>query len=92
MDDFINKVSFGLNVVFSNGVGYPTTRWLLADGAEDEQKFEYFLRRHEVPTEVWYNAHPGMTAIELERNSRIRQGLEATALSDEAAREWVQLL
>jgi hypothetical protein len=33
-----------------------------------------------------------MTAIELERNSRIRQGLEATALSDEAAREWVQLL
>jgi hypothetical protein len=92
MDDFVNKVSFGLNVVFSNGVGYPTTRWLLADGAEDEQKFEYFLRRHEVPTEVWYNAHPGMTAIELERNSRIRQGLEATALSDEAAREWVQLL
>jgi hypothetical protein len=92
MDDFINKVSFGLNVVFSNGVGYPATRWLLADGATDEQKFKYFLRRHELPTEVWYNAHPGMSAVELERNSRIRQGLEARALSDEAAREWVQLL
>jgi hypothetical protein len=92
MDDFINKVSFGLNVVFSNGIGYPTTRWLLADGATDEQKFKYFLRRHELPTDVWYNAHPSMTAVELERNGRIRQGLEATALSDEAAREWVQLL
>jgi hypothetical protein len=23
MDDFINKVAFGLNVVFTNGVGYP---------------------------------------------------------------------
>ena len=23
MDDFINKVGFGLNVVFSNGIGYP---------------------------------------------------------------------
>ena len=92
MDDFINKVSFGLNVVFSNGIGYPTTRWLVADGATDEQKFKYFLRRHELPTDVWYNAHPSMTAVELERNGRIRQGLEATALSDEAAREWVQLL
>lgn len=92
MDDFINKVSFGLNVAFSNGIGYPTTRWLLADGAKDEQKFKYFLRRHELPTEVWYNAYPNMTAVELERNSRIRQSLEAIALSDEAAREWIQLL
>ena len=92
MDDFINQVSFGLNVVFSNGIGYPRTRWLLGDGAKDEQKFKYFLRRHELPTEVWYNAHPSMTAVELERNSRIREGLEATALSGAAAREWVQLL
>jgi len=92
MDDFINKVFFGLNVVFSNGVGYPTTRWLLADGAWDEQKFKYFLRRHELPTEVWYDATPGITAVEMERNSRIRQGLEAATLSEEAAREWVELL
>jgi len=91
-DDFINKVAFGLNVVFANGIGYPATRWLLQGGAKDEQKFKYFLRRHQLPTEVWYNAHPSMAAVELERNSRIRQGLEAAALSDEAAREWVQLL
>ena len=32
MDDFINKVGFGLNVVFSNGIGYPRTDWLLLDG------------------------------------------------------------
>ena len=72
MDDFINKVAFGLNVVFTNGVGYPRTRWLVLDGAKDEQKFKYFIRRHELPTEVWYNAHPGLTAVELERNSHIR--------------------
>lgn len=92
MDDFINKVFFGLNVVFSNGIGYPATRWLVADGAWDEQKFKYFLRRHELPTEVWYNAHPSLTAVELERNSRIRQGLEGDTVSEEAARDWVQLL
>lgn len=92
MDDFINKVGFGLNVVFSNGIGYPRTRWLLLDGASDEQKFKYFLRRHELPTDVWYNAHPSTTAVELERNSRIHQGLKAIHLSEEEAGAWVQLL
>ncbi len=92
MDDFINKVGFGLNVVFSNGIGYPRTRWLLADGADDEQKFKYFLRRHELPTDVWYHGHPSTTAVELERNSRIRKGLAAANVSEAEAREWIQLL
>src|SRR5262249_9218046 len=33
MDDFINKVAYGLNLVFSNGVGYPRTDYLLCGGA-----------------------------------------------------------
>jgi hypothetical protein len=92
MDDFINKVAFGLNVVFSNGIGYPASRWLILDGAKDEQKFKYYIRRHELPTEIWYNAHWGLTATDLDRNSRIRRGLEAPSLSDEQAQEWLELL
>jgi len=92
MDDFINKVAFGLNVVFSNGIGYPTTNWLVLDGAKDEQKFKYYIRRHELPTEVWYNGHPGLTALDLQRNSLIRQGLETPDMSDSQLRQWVQLL
>jgi len=92
MDDFINKVAFGLNVVFSNGVGYPTTNWLVLNGAKDEQKFKYFIRRHELPTEVWYNGHPGLTALDLQRNTLIRQGLENPAITDSQLKEWVQLL
>ena len=34
MDDFINKVAYGLNLVFSNGVGYPRTNFLLGGGAQ----------------------------------------------------------
>ena len=81
MDDFIDKVAFGLNVVFSNGIGYPTTNWLVLDGAKDEQKFKYYIRRHELPTEVWYNGHPGLTALDLQRNTLIRKGLECFAFS-----------
>jgi hypothetical protein len=92
MDDFINKTGFGLNAVFSNGIGYPTTNWLVMDGCGDERKYVEFLRRHTLPTQVWYKAYPGLTAIDLERNERIRKGLEISSLSDQEATEWVALL
>jgi hypothetical protein len=92
MDDFINKVAWGLNLVFSNGVGYPRTNWLILNGAKDEQKFKRYIRRHELPTEVWYNAHPGLTAFEMERNSRIREGVEKTFMNDNEIREWLKLI
>ena len=92
MDDFINKVGFGLNVVFSNGLGYPRTNWLILDGAKDEQRFKDYLRRHQVPTQVWYNAHPGLTALDRRRNSLIREGLEQPSMSEDEIQEWLQLL
>jgi hypothetical protein len=92
MDDFINKVAFGLNLVFSNGIGYPRSRWLVADGAKDELKFKYFIRRHELATEVWYDAHPGLTSTDLDRNARIRQGVQARSLSDDAVHAWTSLI
>ena len=92
MDDFINKVGFGLNVAFSGGVGYPRTNWFVLDGCNDERKFKEYLRRHQVPTQVWYKAQPGFTAVDLERNGRIRAGLDAMTLTDSAARQWVALL
>jgi hypothetical protein len=92
MDDFINKVGFGLNAFFSNGIGYPRTNWLVLDGCADERKFKEFLRRHQLPTQVWYKAYPGLTAVDLERNARIRRGLESSSMSEPEAREWVALI
>jgi hypothetical protein len=92
MDDFINKSGFGLNVVFSNGIGYPRTNWLLFDGCADELKYKEFLRRHTLPTQVWYKAYPGLTVADLERNTRIRKGVESSRLEAAEARAWVGLL
>lgn len=92
MDDFINKVAWGLNLVFSNGVGYPATRWLIKGGAEQEQKYKYTLRRHQLPSEVWYKAYPDLTAYDLSRNSRIRQGVEIRQSTDAEVREWLSLI
>ena len=57
MDDFIDKVAWGLNLVFRNGVGYPRTSWLVRGGAKDELAFKDYLRVHQVPTRVWYSAY-----------------------------------
>jgi len=92
MDDFINKTGFGLNASFSNGIGYPRTNWLVLDGCVDERNYKEYLRRHTLPSQVWYKAYPGLSAVDLERNTRIHQGLEMSSMTDEQAREWVALL
>jgi hypothetical protein len=92
MDDFINKVAWGLNLAFSHGVGWPRTRWLVAGGARIENKFKNYQRRHQLPTQVWYQAYPGLALIDLKRNQRIRQGLEPASVTDAQAQAWLRLL
>ncbi|MGH6892460.1 MAG: hypothetical protein ACREEP_09405 [Dongiaceae bacterium] len=89
MDDFINKVAFGLNLVFSNGIAYPPTDFLVHRGAWREQMFKHFLHRRQVPTDVWYKAYPGLTTSDLARNARIRQGFERTDMNDGEIRRWL---
>lgn len=92
MDDFINKVGWGLNIVFFSCVSYPTTKWIIKEGAQREHAFKYTQRRHQIPTEVWYKAYPGLTAVDLARNSRIRQGVEIRQSNDAEIREWLSLI
>ncbi|WP_211264805.1 hypothetical protein [Litoreibacter arenae] len=89
MDDFVNKVAWGLNIVFSNGVGYPSTRYLLKDGASQESKFKRYLRNRQQLNNVWYKAYPGLTARDLARHSEIRAGLETRPNSSRALRLWL---
>jgi hypothetical protein len=89
MDDFINKVGFGLNLAFGSGLGYPRVNWLIFGGSKEEQKFKYTLRRHQVPTQVWYRAYLGLTAYDLARNTRVRQGIEKRVMSDAEIRAWL---
>jgi hypothetical protein len=90
MDDFIDKVAWGLNAVFSNGIGYPKTNWLVFDGAKDEQVFKDFLRVHQLPTQVWYSAYDYLTAINIENNAKIRAGLSGK-MSKSEVEEWLLL-
>ncbi|WP_299196526.1 hypothetical protein [uncultured Erythrobacter sp.] len=85
-DDFINKVAFGLNLSFSNGLGYPRTDWLVKGGAQHEQDFKWYLFHHQIPTQLWYNAFRGLTTYEMARNARLRAAIEQTPSGDALAR------
>jgi len=91
MDDFIDKIAWGLNIVFSNGVDYPPTRFLVLDGALNEQVFKRFNLTHQLVTPFWYAAYQGLTALNIENNARIRAGLFG-AMDDAAARAWLRRL
>jgi hypothetical protein len=91
MDDFIDKVAWGLNAVFSNGIGYPRTRWLVLDGASDEQAFKKFLRSYQVPTQLWYSAYDNLTNANIANNAAIRAGL-AGPMSAEETERWLRRL
>jgi hypothetical protein len=91
MDDFIDKVAWGLNAVFSNGIGYPPTRWLVLDGATDEQAFKKFLRSYLVPTQLWYSAYDNLTNANIANNTAIRAGL-AGPMSAEETERWLRRL
>jgi hypothetical protein len=91
MDDFIDKVAWGLNAVFSNGAGYPKTRWLLFGGARDEQAFKGFLRVHQLPTQVWFAAYDQVSALNIVDNARMRAGLHGE-LDERETQVWLRLL
>ena len=92
-DDFIERIAFGLNLVFSNGWGWPRNRYLLFAGASDEQAFKAYYRDHQIDTNVWYRApvYKGFTAVNLANNAAIRAGL-GIDMNDEQARAWLKLL
>jgi hypothetical protein len=89
-DDFIERVAFGLNLVFSNGEGWPRTRFLLFGGASDELAFKAYYRGRQIPTQVWYvaPAYRGLTAVNVANNAEIRSGLSGS-LSPLQCREWL---
>jgi len=92
MDDFINKVAWGINVVFGNGLGFPRVSWLFHGGARFEGKYKRFLRRHQIPTQVWYKAYPGLSVADLNRNTLIRRGIDDPPRDQAATMAWLSLL
>jgi hypothetical protein len=77
--------------VFTNGYGYPRTRWIIFEGAQDELAFKNYIRNHQLQTQVWYSAYPQLTAVNINNNQAIRAGLFGQ-MSEQEAEAWLQRL
>jgi hypothetical protein len=91
LGDFIDKASLGLTGIWGNTVDFPRTRFLVFDGATNEESFKEWTRGHQILTHVWYSAHPTETVRNILANAQLRNGLESN-LDDAALRDWLRLL
>ena len=91
LGDFIDKAAVGLTGVWSNTAGFPRSRWLVFDGATDEQRFKAYARRSQVVTPVWYSAYKWLSVQNVNNNSAIRAGLFGEQTPDETA-AWLRRL
>ena len=81
MDDFINKVAWGINVVFSNGAGLPARLAGCSAAAPGSRaSTSATCAATSCRPHVWYKAYPGLSVVDLNRNSMIRQGHRASRL------------
>jgi hypothetical protein len=90
LDDFIEKAHTGLTLAWGCGVGFPSTRWLINDGAARGRQFKAWALASRTVSRFWYSAYPGLTVDQIERNHRIANGLRKFRMTDTEAALWMQ--
>jgi hypothetical protein len=90
LDDFIEKAHGGLTLAWGCGVGFPPTRFLVLDGASHGRRFKAWALASRAVSRFWYSAYPTLTVDQIERNSRIADGLRRASLSETEASLWIR--
>ena len=92
LNDFIDLAAVGLTAVWTNTtneVGFPSTRWLVLEGAKDEQRFKSYARYSQARTRAWYSAYPDLSNENIANNRAIREQL-FSPLDPPAVEAWLR--
>ena len=90
LDDFIEKAHGGLTLAWGSGVGFPPTRFLVLDGASHGRQFKAWARHSMAVSRFWFSAYKDYTVDQIERNTRIADGLRRASLKPKEAVAWAQ--
>ena len=90
LDDFIEKAHGGLTLAWCNGVGFPPARFLIFDGASHGRRFKAWARHSMDLSRFWFSAYKDFTVNQIERQSRVAEGLRRTTLGKTEALQWAQ--
>lgn len=88
LEDFVMKAHAGQSAAWSNGVGFPATRFLIYGGAQDGDRFKRWVRRQQVRSQFWYSRFPRLTTDQIRDNAVIHDGL-MRASTETTARAWL---
>ena len=91
LDDFTDKASNYLTMIWSNTVWFPHTKWLVEEGASNGIRFKAWARMAMSISNVWYTAYPTISVLTIQRNSDLRDGL-SESLSGADLTTWLRLL
>ena len=89
LEDFIMQCPRRPERVWSNCVGFPRTRYLIMDGADNGDNFKRFTRCKQRLAPFWYSRFPHLTTRAMRDNALIHYGL-MRANNDAGARAWLR--
>lgn len=89
LGEFVDRASGGLTAVWSNTEGYPRTRALLDEGADDEETFKQWARDRQIASQVWWSGVRYSSVENVNDDIAVHRGavrdLDSTAVS-----AWLQ--
>ncbi len=91
LGDFVDRAALGLTLAWSNTYEFPRTKWLVTEGATDEERFKTWTRKYQIQTAVWYSGYRDLTVKNILRNRSIATGVYRP-MTDDQVNEWLQLL
>ena len=86
IDDFVDLSAFGMNMIWANCVGYPTA------GCRDIESFKTYIRKSQLPTQVFYSAYPQETVNNLINDLVCRRAVEKFLEMNEYTKSVTELL
>ena len=88
LDDFIEKAHQGLTAVWTHGVGFPPTTWLVSKGATSGGRFKDWARHSMSQSQFWYSAYPEYSVNQIERHARVADGLRKKGMREKEGAQW----
>ena len=89
LEDFITRARQGQTAAWSNWLGFPKTRFMVMDGAQDGDAFKRWVRIQQQIVPFWYSRFPELTSDQIRNNALIHQGA-GLARSQTECEEWVR--
>ena len=89
LEDFITRARWGQTAAWSNWQGFPKTRLLIFEGAQDGDRFKRWVRTKQQVVPFWYSRFRHLTTDQIRNNALIHHGL-ARIRTDGEAREWLR--